>query len=184
MKASLFLVIALLCGCASATRQPVTPPRSEERSAFLADVPHRIETFKRTYARDYPLTSEKFWLWDYAHFLEVLLRDVNRQIGDGDTLSEEHLRSIATFADVQTVSSKWYVYPMWRGASGYDATYARNVVHRFEEVLRGLVPSMGHALSTYYPDAKDWDDATIKAWLERFDSAATLDALYGKEPNQ
>ncbi len=151
---------------------------------MLADVPHRIEAFKRVYAHDYPLTSERFWLRDYARFLEDLLRDVNRQIGDGDTLTEDHLRSIATFADVQTVSSKWYVYPMWRGASGYDATHARNVVGCFEEVLRGLVPAMGRALSTYYPDAKDWDDPSIAAWLERFDAAARLDALYSEKPNK
>lgn len=160
------------------------PSQPKEKSAFLAGVPLRIETFKRDYARQYPLTSEKFWLWDYAHFLEILLRDVNHQIGDGQTLTEDHLRSISTFADVQTVSGAWYVYPMWRGASGYDATHAKNVVRRFEEVLRGLVPAMGHAFSAYYPEEQEWDTPTIKAWLERFDAAAKLDALNGQEPNQ
>lgn len=120
--------------------KPAQSSSPDEKSALLAGVPGRIESFKRTYARDHPLSSHKFWLWDYANFLQTLLRDVNHQIGNGDTLTDEHLRSIAVFADVQTASSKGYVYPMWRGASGYDATHAQNVVSRFEEVLRNLVP--------------------------------------------
>jgi hypothetical protein len=104
-------------------------------------------------------------------------------MGDGQTLTEEQLHSIALFAEVQTLASEDFVYPTRRGASGYEMAEARTIARRYEEVLRGLVPAMGRMLSAYAPAEKDWDDATVKAWLGHFDAAVGLDARLWQDPN-
>ena len=178
IAALLLAICTAFAGCASTKHSPTHALLPGEKSAFLNDVPHRIENFKRGYARDYPLTSEKFWLWDYANFLGELLLDVNQKIGDGTTLNEEHLRAIKTFAEVQTISSRGYVYPLWRGASGYDAAFAQGAIARYEETLRGMIAAMGHALNAFHESEKDWTEDEVKEWITRFDAAIRSNFLF------
>jgi hypothetical protein len=140
----------------------------------LQSVPQRILDFHASYVRDGGFASGKFWLWDYANFLEALLREVNHAIGDGETLSPEHLKAIATFADVETAMTRSYVYPLWRGASGYDAAHAQNVASRYENVLRNLVVAMGRSLTVFHDTEKDWTDDIAQEWTAKFDQAVQI----------
>ncbi|MBL9202541.1 MAG: hypothetical protein JNL39_18665 [Opitutaceae bacterium] len=142
-SAALLAACVALAGCSHALRQTIETSKPGEKSAFLTNVPRRIEDFKKSYARDHPLTSERFWLWDYAGFLGKLLREVNEKIGDGTTLAKDHLRAVSGFAEVQAISTRRYVFPMWRGASGYDAALAETIVALHEEILKTLIAAMG-----------------------------------------
>ena len=176
MKSALFILLAsaAISGCTSIPTVKTVGPTPGEKNLLLQSVPRRIIDFHASYVRDGGLASGKFWLWDYANFLEALLREVNQAIGDGDTLSPEHLKAIATFADVETVTTRSYVYPLWRGASGYDAAHAQNVASLYENILRDLVVAMGRSLTVFHATEKDWTEDIAQEWTAKFNRAVQI----------
>lgn len=170
--------LALLMGLAMCSE---AAPTANE---MLLQIPRRVQALReKVRYGDFSNTYHELDIkWQYARFLEGLIKEVNQDVTSGSALSPEEIKAIGSFARLTVILRDDYVPSTFRGGSGFGMREVDSMIDLYEKVIEDLIPGIGKHLSLFQKEETDWDSAKIDTWLRRFRQVVKR-APAGNRPN-